>query len=172
METKKFNIILIILLMIAMLTIGLLLGYIFYGDKEDSTPILNDIVPNEDVSKLDENVVGKYTLTYKDAYESYANDYIPSTIEFKEDGTFEFVYNMCSSMNTMYGYYEVNGDEITLSNLDAYAYSDFEFHIGDKNTLLFKVINDNEIYFDWDDPYQEDMFACTHTGTKYSTFIK
>ena len=171
MESKKTNTTLIILLIFAMLIICLLLGYIILGNKNNAiSNNTNEITEEKENQKID--ITGKYVLTYKDEYENLKNDYVPSYITFNDNNTFTFIYNMCSNMTSVSGKYEVSESSIKLTDLFSYDQESLVLHTGGKKELYFKFITIDEIYFDWDDPYGEDMFACTHTGTKYSTFIK
>jgi len=173
METKKFNIILIILLVIAVFVIGLLVGRILYGSDNQNETTSNNAVNQNSTNNEEEKdeapnpYLGKYILTYNEQYADYAESYVASFISLKKDNTFTFVYNQCNDMNNVEGTYSIKDNRIILSNMTAYYHDDFEFHLEGATTIEFKIISDNEIYLEW-----YDMFACTHAGTKYGTFIK
>ena len=167
---KKNNILIIAIIILSILVVGLG-GYIIF-DKvlNNGTDVEETKKVNEDVTKDDSNkkYLGSYTLTYKDNAPEDIKGNAVSSLKLNEDGTFEFIANMCSGMLTINGNYSVNNEVIVLKDLQVHEdYKDMlELNLNGKTTLVFSIVSENEIYL------LDSNVGCVVDSNVYGTFVK
>jgi len=130
------------------------------NDLNEETNIDNDVLDNS-------KYYGTYTVKYNEDFDMKEN--VPSTLTLNSNNSFVFVWNICRGMMEVNGVYNIIDNKIILSDLTAaYDKEILDYHLGDRTTLEFVIVSENEIYLN----LETEMFACTITGNQNGSFIK